>query len=41
MVSDTKIIHLDENNVPQDQVESKNEEEWLYEEIFNIYLKID
>ena len=34
MESDTKIIHFDENYVPQDQVETKNEEEWLYEEIF-------
>ena len=34
MESATKIIHLDENYVPQDQVETKNEEEWLYGEIF-------
>ena len=34
MESNTKIIHFDENYVPQDQVETKNEEEWLYEEIF-------
>ena len=34
MESDTKIIHFDENYVPKDQVETKNEEEWLYEEIF-------
>ena len=34
MESDTKIIHLDDNYVPQDQIETKNEEEWLYEEIF-------
>ena len=34
MESNTKIIHLDDNYVPQDQVETKNEEEWLYEEIF-------
>ena len=34
MESDAKIIHLDEKYVPQDQVESNNEEEWLYEEIF-------
>ena len=34
MESNTKIIHFDENYVPKDQVETKNEEEWLYEEIF-------
>ena len=34
MESDAKIIHLDENYVPQDQVETKNEEEWLFGEIF-------
>ena len=34
MESDAKNIHLDENYVPQYQVESNNEEEWLYEEIF-------
>ena len=34
MESDAKNIHLDDNYVPQDQVETKNEEEWLYEEIF-------
>ena len=34
MESNTKIIQLDDNYVPQDQVETKNEEEWLYEEIF-------
>ena len=36
MESDAKNIHLDDNYVPQDQVETKNEEEWLYEEIFLI-----
>jgi len=34
MESDAKIIQLDENYVPQDQVESNNEDNWLYEEIF-------
>ena len=34
MESNTKIIHLDDNYVPQDQVETKNEEEWLYGDIF-------
>ena len=34
MESDAKIIHLDENYVPQDQVETNNEDNWLYEEIF-------
>lgn len=32
--SAVKIIHFDENYVPQDQVETKNEDKWLYEEIF-------
>ena len=34
MESDAKIIHLDDNYVPQDQVESNNEDNWLYGEIF-------
>ena len=32
--SAVKIIHFDENYVPQDQVELNNEQQWLYEEIF-------
>ena len=36
MESDAKIIQLDDNYVPQDQVETKNEEEWLY--IQQLYL---
>ena len=34
MESDAKNIHLDDNYVPQDQVETKNEDNWLYGEIF-------
>ena len=33
MESDVKIIHFDENYVPDDQVESNNEDNWLYGEI--------
>ncbi len=34
MESDVKIIHFDENYVPDDQVESNNEDNLLYGEIF-------
>ena len=34
MESDAKIIHFDDNYVPQDQVESNNKDNWLYGEIF-------